>query len=905
MGFGGAVSSLPYCSSRSQAAMERETASWTQPLITTKLRPPVPVAGQRERPRITAILAGALADTVGLTLVVAPPGYGKTVAVASWLGAQALPHAWLSLDPADNDPVRFVRYVVASLEHVRPRIAEAVGDAAVTGGLGAGERLLDALSRADDPCVLVLDDYHVITAEPVHEIVRLLVAQGPPFIHRVIVTREDPPLPLARMRAHRGLVELRQEDLQFTLDEAKDYLAASTDLELDGGQVAQLVERTEGWIAGMQLASISLRNQPDAAAFIEAFAGSQRFVVDYLAAEILDRLDPDLRHFLERISVAPRFSAELCEALSGRGDAPVLLRLAQRMNLFLVPLDPDGRWYRFHHLFADYLRSRLAASERGNLHARAADWFEHAGLPGEAIEQALLNGDPDLTLRLVASAARVAYKLGEFATLLGWVEALPRERLSKDPELLVRAAASLVLVGRLGDAAGICSDAAAALAQQGQSMGRIDGVRALLAAQLGLPEADRLARAAIATIPDDDEFRAFALNALGSVQIANGELVDAAAAMEKALEASLATHQRIFSVLAITRLAAALHLTGHRSRAETWCRRVLAAIGVADGPIRGYPAYVAWRLGMLRYEANDLAEARRELERAWNGLAPVASMRGHVGLAVADMARLRLALGDTDAAIAAIEAVRREGDAAWRASIQRRLEEVEARVRLWSGDLAAAAAWADRAEPTLGPGWDSLPFAMTVARVRLAQRRTAEAQRHLHQARVTARAAGDVADLITIRMLEAARADQGGAPASAQDSIAEAVRLAAPEGYLRRVIDDGRSVAHLLPPARRIAPAFVDAVLEALSTELGASSSQRAGHPQLWRDERGALIEALTARELEVLRLMAAGLGYAAVAEALVVSLATAKWHAAHVRQKLGAQTRSQAVARARELGLV
>ena len=885
-------------------ALEPNTASWARPLIATKLRPPVPVAGQRERPRLSAILGGALSDDVRLTLASAPPGYGKTVAVASWLESAAVPSAWLSLDPADNDPVRFLRYLLGSLERVRPGIAETVGPAALAGGVDAGEWLIAALSRTDDPFALVLDDYHVITAEPVHEIVRLLVAHGPPFMHLVILAREDPPLPLSRMRAHRTLVEMRAADLRFTLEEAEEYLRASPDLELDSAHVAQLVERTEGWIAGVQLASISLRNRPDAAALVEAFAGSQRFVLDYLAAETLDRLEPDLQDFLKRISIVGRFSAELCEALTGRDDAPALLAFTERMNLFLVPLDLECRWYRFHHLFADYLRSLLGEPERRDLHARAAAWFAQAGLMGEAIEQALPAGDADQALRLVEWAAPATYELGEFVTLLGWIEALPRERLWESPELLARAAASLVLLARLGEAARLCAEGEVALVQHGRSADRLVGVRALLDARLGRPEAGPRAAAALAALPEEDEFRAFALDALGTVQLDAGDLREAGAAMRHALEGSLSLRRPVLAVVALFRLALALNLLGCRGEAEAWCRRVLADFGWEEGSIPGGPAHVAWRLGMLRLEANDLVEATHELERAWSGLGSVASMRAGVGLAVADIARLRLACGDADAAIEAIETVRREGEVAWRSSIEEGLAEIEARIRLWSGDLAAAAAWAKQAEPKLGSGWPSLPTTLTLTRVRLAQHRAAEAARYLRQAHATARAADDVADLVTIAMLEAARADQAGAQATAQDAVQEAVRLAAPEGYTRRLIDDGRSVAHLLPPTRRIAPAFVDAVLEAMAAAPGTSVST-PGNPRLWRDNRGAIIEALTARELEVLRLMAAGLGDAAIAEALVVSLATAKWHAAHVRAKLGARTRTQALARARELGLV
>jgi LuxR family maltose regulon positive regulatory protein len=886
--------------------LEPDSTSWTRPLLATKLRPPAPGAGKLARPRVAAALDRALNDDVRLTLVSAPPGYGKTVALTSWLASGAAPHAWLSLDPADNDPVRFLHYLVGSLECVRPGITEALGAAFSAGGVEAGERLIDAVSRADDRFVLVLDDYHVITAEPVHEIVRLLIAQGPPFMHLVVLAREDPPLPLARLRAQRTLVELRAADLRFTLEEAAEYLGGSPDLELDAPHVTQLVERTEGWIAGIQLAAITLRGRPDAAALVEDFAGSQRFVFDYLAAETLDRLEPDLCQFLARISVAGRFTAELAAALTGRTDSAALLELAERLNLFLVPLDLERRWYRFHHLFADYLRSLLDDAEGHDLHARAAGWFERAGLIAEAIEQALLAADVDRALGLVESTARATYEAGEFATLLGWIDALPRERLGESPELLTRTVASLVLLGRLGDAARAGPEAEAALLQHGQPTNQLAAVRALLAARLGQPQAGRLARSALASLPEGDEFRAFALNALGSVELGAGDLRQAGAAMSQALEASLVQHQPILAVLAASRLAAALDLEGRRGEAETWCRRTLAEFGLTEGAIRGGPAYVAWRLGMLRYEANDLPGASQELERAWLGLASVASLRAGVGLAVADIALVRLALGYPDLAIEAIEAVRGESDATWQPSIADGLAEIEARIRLWSGDLAAAAVWADRTEPAVGSGWLGLPFEMTLARVRLAQRRTAEALDHLHQARAAAHAAGDVADLITVRVLDAVRADQAGAQAAARQAVEEAVHLAAPGWYARRLIDDGRPVAHLLPAVRRFAPPFVDSVLGAMSNVPGTGlPALRAGRQLLWQDEHGALVEALTARELEVLRLMAAGLGDAAIAEALVVSLATAKWHAAHVRAKLHARSRTQALARARDLGLV
>ena len=879
------------------------------PLIATKLRPPVPVAGWIDRLRLRAQLARTLDGEVRLTLLSAPPGYGKTVAVADWLASGHVPHAWLSLDPADNDPVRFVRYLMAALATLRPGVAAATGAlAGATGAAEIGAILIDALARADDPLVLVLDDYHVVTAEPIHALVGLVVAQGPPFVHPVVLTREDPPFPLARMRAGRQLAELRAEDLRFTEDEAAAYLSSSfhggSSLRLDGKHLARLVERTEGWAAGVQLAAISLRDRPDAGALVDAFAGSQRFVLDYFGAETLDSLDADLRGFLARISVAGRFTADLCRTLSGRDDSARLLERAERLNLFLVPLDLDRRWYRFHHLFADYLHTLLDDRERRALHELAADWLEREGLVGEAIDQALMSRATDRALRLIVAASRPTYEAGEMVTLLGWAEALPPERVREHPDLCARIAASLLLIGRLQDAARCCEEGMGGVAPGTSGSANLEAIQAFLRAQLGDPAAAAVARAALERLDESDEFRPFALRALGTALLATGELEASAELMRAELEADLAAARPVAAVIALTRLALALDLAGHRREAEAWCRRVLDRFGGTRGPVRGGLAYAAYRLGMVRYEANDLAAARSELERAWSAVGSFGQMRPAVGIAVADLALARLAMGEPAAAFDAVATIRREAIAPLSPRVEDGLAEIEARLHAFTGNPAAASDWATAIEGRVPPGWPGLPARLTLARVHLGERRSEAAGRNLRTARTLAEAAGDVADLVSIGVLEASLAELAGRRADAQRALEAAIGLAAPDGYVRRVIDDGRAIAHLLPAVRRIAPPLVDEALASLGRGVGDGPvAGRARGASLWRDEHGEPVEALTARELEVLRLMAAGLGDAAVAEALGVSLATAKWHAAHVRSKLGARSRTQALARARGLG--
>jgi LuxR family maltose regulon positive regulatory protein len=465
------------------------------PIVGTKLQAPASVSRYRERPRISALLDRGLEDSARLTLLSAPPGYGKTVAATGWTASRGLDCAWLSLDAADNDLARFVRYLVAALRAVRPDAGAATLSLFGTGASPSidlvGATLLDEIAVSDDPFVLILDDYHVIGADPIHRLVRFLIERGPPFAHLVLLTREDPPLPLARLRAHGRLVELRADDLRYTEAEASAYLAEAQPADLDPGQVAGLLERTEGWIAGLQLAAISLRDRADTAALIEAFGGSQRFVFDYLADEVLSRVDEDLRSFLVRTAIPERFTLDLCRVLTGREDAGALLDQAERANLFLVRL-AEGGWYRYHGLFADYLRSQLGDSERRRLHERAADWFERAGLASEAIENALAAGSADRAIRLVERAARPAFETGELATLLGWLEALRPDRVSLSPELVSLHAWTLFETGQVGAALTRAGRHLASSNVRGPAEGRLLILQAMMATVTG-PDAEHVA----------------------------------------------------------------------------------------------------------------------------------------------------------------------------------------------------------------------------------------------------------------------------------------------------------------------------------------------------------------------------------------------------------------------------
>jgi LuxR family maltose regulon positive regulatory protein len=580
------------------------------------------------------------------------------------------------------------------------------------------------------------------------------------------------------------------------------------------------------------------------------------------------------------------------------------------MNLFLVPLDLERHWYRFHHLFADYLGTLLEEAERVALHERAAAWFEAAGMDAEAIEHALAAGSDAQAGRLIERAAPTTYEAGELGAVLHWLDALPPEAVAASRSLLSLRASAYFFTGRLAEAARVCAEAGTAAGSQDAMAGRLLAIRALLATVAGDSDAANLARSALARLGPGDTFRPLALQALGTAQVVAGEFVAAAETTQDALEVGLASRRPLVVLPALTMLATSLNQTGRRGEAERWCRRVLAEYGGVRGGMHVGLGYAAYWLGIVRYEANDLAEARRLLEMAWEAAGRSGRGRVLISTSVAYLALARLATGTLDAALDAVGTLQHEMRRVGFGTGGDGLAEVDAHIHVLAGDLGPAARWADTlpgpSTPALArQGGLGLAVDLTLARVRLAQDRMTDAAASLRRARAAAQASGDIADLISVAVLEAERAERSGDRRAAQRALEEAARLAAPESYLRRVIDDGQRVAHLLPAVRHLAPAFVDQVTAALAGSGTKGPPTRGAGPSLWQDARGELLEALTARELDVLRLMAAGQGDAAIAEALVVSLTTAKWHAAHVRAKLGAKTRTQALLRAQQLGLV
>src|SRR6266704_2464409 len=422
------VAEPPAAAGPGTAAAERDV------LLATKLHVPRPRPGFVPRPRLVEALGEGLARR--LILVSAPAGSGKTALLADWAPAGGRPVAWLSLDAGDNDPVRFWRHTVAALDRARPGIGERVGSLLGPPAPASFEGLVTALVNdlaarpGDGEVLLVLDDYHLIDSQPVHTSLMFLLEHLPPGLRLVLASRADPPLPLARLRARGQLAELRADDLRFSADEAASLLREAIGADLPGEAAAALAVRTEGWAAGLQLAGLSLRGHADAAGFAAAFGGSHRFVLDYLADEVLVGQPGPVRAFLLETSVLERLTGELCDAVTGRAGSQAMLADIERAGLFLVPLDEVRGWWRYHHLFADLLRARLAAEQPGRvqaLHRAAAAWCEEHDLADDAVRHALAAGDDAWAARLVERNVETLLGRSEGETLRRWLAALPAE----------------------------------------------------------------------------------------------------------------------------------------------------------------------------------------------------------------------------------------------------------------------------------------------------------------------------------------------------------------------------------------------------------------------------------------------------------------------------------------------
>jgi LuxR family transcriptional regulator, maltose regulon positive regulatory protein len=899
------------------------------PLLPTKLVVPAPRARAVHRGRLLERLAGA--GRVPLTLVVAPAGFGKTTLLAQWAAALRPGRpGWVSLDAGDRDPARFWAYLVAALEGAWPGLAT---DAPVAARSPRAlpetvpARLIVDLARLDRDVVLVLDDYHLAAEPAIDAGLTFLVEHAPPRLHLVLGTRTDPALPLARLRAQGQLLELRADELRCTAEEAARFCRETMGLELAPATVRALEARTEGWWAGLQLAALGLRDRPDPERFVEAFAGSHRYVLDYLLDQVLARQPPPRQAFLLRTAILERLSGALCDAVTGRHDGQAQLEGLERDNLFLVPLDDERGWYRYHHLFRDVLRHHLRLTTPElvpELHRRANAWCAAHGLRQEAIEHALEAEDWERAAGLLEGWMEPLRLHGEYVTLHRWLARLPEPVRAGHPLLSYQYALALVRRARADEAeqATRALDAVERGAAAGGDPGLLGAVaraRLSLAIQRGaIDEAIAWGeRAAAAISPAAWQLRVEALVTLGRAWVLRGRPAAAEPALDEA--------QRLLRTNADPELLClALNADGHRELARGRLRRAadrlhearrLGALagsprdlGVAWGALAGSPRDlgVAWGALAAQPSLEHAHAALRlsEVEREWDHLDEAEALldeAGQVGARSAQAAyqfplanaltRVRLARGDLAGALAAVEQAMPTARAWGNAMVLRGLAADRARIQLAQGDTAAVRQWADDVEPDVA-ALQSLAddrVAEMLARARIAGGAPDRARALLAERRAAATAADRHGHLIAVEALDALALDALGDRPGALDRLGRALELAEAEGYVRTFVDEGPPMLALLREAlgRRLRPAYVARLVAAF----GGPSAAPAGG-------------VLTEREREVLRLLAGGCSNRDIARRLVITEHTAKVHVARILHKLGVGSRTQALARARELGL-
>ena len=903
------------------------------PLLGTKLHLPRWRRDLVARPRLSERLSRGAESA--LTLVSAPAGFGKTTLLAEWLAAAPADGrsvAWLSLDQRDNDPALFWTYLVAALKTAAPW----EGTSALSllqppqppneAGLVT---LLNDLDAISNDVVLVLDDYHVIDARDVQDGMAFLLEHLPPQIHLMIGSRTDPALPLARLRGRGELVEIRAADLRFTPGEAAAYLNGVMGLVLTAADVAALEGRTEGWIAALQLAALSMQGREDTAAFIAGFAGDDRYIVDFLAEEVLQRQPEDVQQFLLQTSILDRLSGPLCDAVTGQDGGKAKLAALERGNLFLVPLDDRRRWYRFHQLFADVLHARLRDEQPDDvpdLHRQASEWCEQNDEPSEAIRHALAAGDFGRAADLVELAIPAMRRSRQEAAVLGWLELLPDEVVRVRPVLSVGFAGALLASGefegveaRLRDAERWL-DGAAGLRQGSQAPAaemvvvddaefrrlpaEIELYRAAQALARGdVPGTVRHARRALELSPADEHLgRASAAALMGLASWASGDLEAGYSGYAECM-AGLRRAGHIADTFGCAMALADIRRTqGRLGEAMRTYEQAMQRASEQGGAVLRGTADMYVGMSEVHRERDDLPAAAQQLLRSQE-------LGEHTGLPQnryrwrVAMARIREAEGDLGGALGLLNEAERLYVGDFFPNV-RPVPALRARVRVAEGELGEALGWARERGLSVD---DDLSYLgefehITLARVLLARYAAERAERSIHEATrllerllTAAEEGGRTGSVIEILMLQALAHQARGDIPAALASLQRALTLAEPEGYVRIFIDEGPQMVSLLRTVAKqgITPSYVRRLLAAVSTTEDSTPVSQG------------LIEPLSERELDVLRLLGTDLGGPEIARELVVSLNTVRTHTKNIYAKLGVNNRRAAVRRAAELDLL
>ena len=866
----------------------------SSPLLSTKFSIPPLRTGLVSRPHlIERTETDLLQDGVfgrRLTLISAPAGYGKTTLAIDWLQRLNLPVAWLSLDEADNDPRRFITYVIAAMRNINENIGGTATAMLQSPQPPPDELMLTSLvneiSVVTQPFILALDDYHVIHTPTIHKQLAFLLEHQPNTLHLVITTREDPLLPVSRLRARNQVLEIRQDELRFTLEEIAKFLKNVMGLDLSHDEISALERRTEGWIAGLQLAALSMRGRDDLAGFIQAFTGSSRFILDYLIEEVFEGQTPDVKDFLLKTSILERLSAHLCDAVIERSVSREMLEALEQANLFIVPLDQSREWYRYHRLFADLLRHRLRTSSipESELHQEASQWYEQNSYPADAIQHALAAKDWERAGSLILSNNSEFLKRGEVLTVIRWFQALPGEILLSNPNLCFDYCWPLLLAGKFDEARPLLERVAQMTEGTPELLGEVYAAQAYLARGKGehalMVEKSQQAMALLPKSSVDS--RGIVAMNLGLAYWHMGQMQAAEEVLAEALEASRTTGNHYAALTSLIFQGRVLAVRGQLHQSEKLFERAVQMDG--DIPINAL-AYMD--LATLHYEWNALDVSDGHIQKAIEICQRSQNNEFLVG-ALMIKSRTRIAQGDLAGAENALDQawdLVRSGKIPTGTAV--RMDSAQVRLSLAKGE--ATGEWEEKLTETV----DCHPFYRFLGVTKARTLPDAHARAYLDGLSQTAQANDWIYGLVAIRALQTVIAETQD---DASRFLREALQLSEGEGFIRSFVEVGAKLVPLLREASRrgIAPEYACRILEVMT---GKAEIAEAGLK--------SMVEPLSERELEVLQLVTEGMSNREIAEELYISTGTAKTHVHNLCGKLGVRNRTEAAMRAKELMLV
>jgi LuxR family maltose regulon positive regulatory protein len=895
------------------------------PLLETKLYIPPPRPDLVQRTHLIDRLNKGIQHK--LTLISAPAGFGKTTLLSEWIFNNETPVAWISLDKGDNDPVHFIHYLIAALQKFDSNIGKPTLDMLQSPQQPPIESIMASLireiSEIPNNCALVLDDYHCVDTKQIHNIVESLLDYLPDQLRLVIATRVDPPLPLARMRVRNQLNELRTADLCFTYDEASQFLKKVMNLGVSSRDISVLKSRTEGWIAGLQLAALSMQGRNDIPEFIKTFAGDDRHVIDYLAEEVLNLQSERVQKFLLQTSILNRLSGSLCDFVTGQENAQEMLVDLEKANLFIIPLDSKRCWYRYHHLFADLLQQRLQQTNSAivpELHCRASEWYELNELKKEAIEHALIAEDFKRAARLIEELSEAIWQRGEPIRLFQWIKALPDDYLISRPNLCIfyawdlvdngqhqAAERSLQMAERVLDPVyneKVIKQTVESARQHSLTnrklQGRIATIRAYMATFWGdIQSIVKFSEEALECLHKGDAaWRAGVAIYLGIAHTFKGDNVSAIKALSEAVAASKAAGNIHLYLVANFWLVVRLKYHGQLSRATDICKhlfRVVIEEKLTHTELEG-GLFAIW--GELLYELNELDEALHYLKK---GLILVeqghhVGSRGWAYFCLLKILSAKQDFSGVEEVIRKIERLERSSDLpSW---VTHQTEAWKARIWLMKGELDKVLNWEEGRGLRLDD--DLLPVReaehIIFARILIAQGQLNDALGLLERLIKEGKKGGRILSQIETLLVKALVLKTQRNITDALIVFGKALSLAEPGGYIRIFLDEGPLIAELL---EKILDAKTDVPRAYVKKLLSAFRLNK-----LIKTDDG-LVEQLSERELEVLRLIAAGLSSKKITEALCISLSTVKTHLRNIYGKLNVHRRTEAIVKAKELKLL